>query len=466
MGRGISFGTGRGRLMHPLARLRWQLTLSHLAAIAFTLVAMVGATVLIAGGWFHSQDSALDGSANDARSVANAVGPLVARGGPPDDLAAVLRALASGSLRLTAWPGPPSGERGPRPDWLGTGLRDVSYLVVVGRDGRPVASSEPEGAAFAPAERPEWSPLIAAALAGRRDPLVSTRSGGSPALLSASPIIDERGTSLGAVIVARSTIPPTGGSAFWRTVAVFAAASIAVLLAASVFALAAAGVVGYLLARRLVARLERLGDAAEAIAEGDLSHRVAEGQPDEVGQLARRFNRMADRLAATVAELEATLKAKRELVANASHELRTPLASIRGHVESLLMQPRAVDRHEYLAVIQGETEHMSRLVDDLFLLSTADAGALPLDLEPVACGDVVEEVARSIGPIASRERRVTLATLVTPGLEPAFADRRRVVQVLSNLVRNALRHTPEGGLDRRPGRAAERPSCGDGGGHW
>jgi signal transduction histidine kinase len=304
--------------MGPLARLRWQLTLSHLAAIAFTLVAMVASVVLIGSFWFHTH---------------------------------------------------------------------------------------------------------------------------------------------GGLLAARDIAPPGGVGGFIRTLVVFGAASIAVLTAASLFALTSASLIGYLLARRLAARLERLGEGAEALASGDLSHRVEEGQPDEVGQLARRFNRMADRLAATVAELETALRTKRELVANASHELRTPLASIRGHVESLLMQPDAIERTEYLAVIQRETEHLSRLVDDLFLLSTADSGALRLDLEPVALGDVVEEVAGSIGPIARRERRVTLTTIVAPDLGPALADRHRVVQVLGNLVRNALRHTPEGGLiavraERQDGLAA------------
>jgi signal transduction histidine kinase len=211
-----------------------------------------------------------------------------------------------------------------------------------------------------------------------------------------------------------------------------------------------------LLARRVVARLERLGRAAEALAGGDLRSRVEEGPADEVGQLTRRFNRMADRLAETVDELEgqrqraeSLLRAKRDLVANVSHELRTPLASIRGHTESLLMEDLedgAERRHRYLDVIHRETERLNRLIGDLFDLSTAEVGALPLTLQPVSLGDVVAEVAESFRPIARRERQITLVSTIEPDLPSAWADRARVVQILSNLLRNALRHTPEGGL--------------------
>jgi signal transduction histidine kinase len=214
--------------------------------------------------------------------------------------------------------------------------------------------------------------------------------------------------------------------------------------------------VSYLLARRLVRRLERLGRAAEAFAAGDLSRRVdteaRNGSGDEVSQLAARFNAMADRLSETLAEVaaekaavEAALHAKRELVANVSHELRTPLASIRGHTESLLLG-KAADRRTYLEIIHRQTEQLSRLIDDLFVLSTTEAGALPLALRPVALGEVVEEVVSSIRSAARAERQVSLLSEVEPGLPAVLADRQRLAQVIANLVRNAVRHTPEGGL--------------------
>src|SRR5262249_17217160 len=150
-------------------------------------------------------------------------------------------------------------------------------------------------------------------------------------------------------------------TSIWHELAIFGAASAIVLIAASLFAIVSSSIVSYLLSRRLVARLEKLGRASEALAAGDLSQRVEEGPLDEVGQLARRFNPMSARLASSIGEIELakrrteeSLRAKRELVANVSHDLRTPLSVIRGHVESLLMQGDAdiARRREYLAVVE------------------------------------------------------------------------------------------------------------------
>ncbi|HEX5417456.1 MAG TPA: HAMP domain-containing sensor histidine kinase, partial [Chloroflexota bacterium] len=108
--------------------------------------------------------------------------------------------------------------------------------------------------------------------------------------------------------------------------------------------------------------------------------------------------------------------------------------------------PSAALQQEYLAIVERETENLSNLIDDLFALSTAEAGTLPLNLEAVAVDAVVAEVADSIQAVARCERKVTVVTAVPPGLPTVRADRRRVLQILANLTRNALRHTPEGGL--------------------
>jgi signal transduction histidine kinase len=97
-------------------------------------------------------------------------------------------------------------------------------------------------------------------------------------------------------------------------------------------------------------------------------------------------------------------------------------------------------------VIHRQAEQLSHLIDDLFLLSTTDNGALPLTLRSLSLVDVVQEVVSSIQPAARAERRVSLVADVSPELPVVLADRQRVAQVLSNLVRNAVRHTPEGGL--------------------
>jgi signal transduction histidine kinase len=268
--------------------------------------------------------------------------------------------------------------------------------------------------------------------------------------------MDASGRPAAAVLVAANALPPSNSWwTFGHALLFFGAASVVVLVGASIFALGSSSLVGYLLARRLVRRLERLGRAAEAFASGDLSQRVEAENEDEVAQLARRFNVMADRLSDTLSELahekevvEEALLAKRELVANVSHELRTPLASIRAHTESLML-PGHFDAdfvRSYLAVIHRQSEQLNRLIDDLFVLSTSDSGALPLALRPVDLRGILEEVVASIQPAAEAERRVSILTDIEYALPEVLADRQRVGQVVSNLLRNAVRYTPEGGL--------------------
>jgi histidine kinase len=434
-------------------RLRWQLTLSHLIAIAFTLMAMIAAVLLIGSAWFARQDSPSLQAAQDARGVAVATQSLMTRGATSAEVSGVLASIERGDVRLSA-----SSGMGPPEELRGRNGANFAYLVLVDRDRHVLGSSDPAGASFEPAERADWTPPLDAALGGTTDlgRLVATRAGPGPAVLGAFPVLDADGHPLGAVLVAESPPPPAGN--WWdlgHVLLVFGAASLAVLAAASVFALGSSSLVSYLLSRRLVGRLERLGRAAEGLAAGDLSRRIEDaGASDEVGQLARRFNFMADRLSQTLAELaaektalEAALDAKRELVANVSHELRTPLASIRAHTESVLMR-EDVDPalHTYLEVIDRQSEQLARLIDDLFLLSTTESGALSLVPRPIVLDELIDEVVGSMRPAARVERRVSLLSDVEPGLPPVLADRQRLVQVLTNLLRNAVRHTPEGGL--------------------
>ena len=308
-----------------LATLRWQLTLSHLIATAVTLVSMIAAIVLLSSAWIASQNNPGREPAQDARIIARAVANLVVAG-EAAELSGVLRAVAAGDLRVQVGPGPFAPEPAHRLEAIGPSLRNLAYVVVLAPDGRVLASSAPENAAFGPPEREEWAALAGVAQAGERDlaDLVTLRTGDGPVALGAAQVVGPSGAPAGVVIVAKRSLPPPNrvGNAL-RGLFFFLAATTGVLVGSFVFALASASLVAYLLARRLVGRLERLGAASEALAAGDLARRVEEGPGDEVGQLARRFNRMADRLAATVSELEAqrrqaqdALQAKRELVAN------------------------------------------------------------------------------------------------------------------------------------------------------
>jgi two-component system, OmpR family, phosphate regulon sensor histidine kinase PhoR len=142
-------------------------------------------------------------------------------------------------------------------------------------------------------------------------------------------------------------------------------------------------------------------------------------------------------------------RSRRELILNVSHELRTPVASIQAHLDSLLMpsgeRPDEAEARRYLEVTAGETRRLAALVDDLLTLARADAEGLQLDLRSVDVGAMVASVTEALAPLARRERRVTVvAGSIEPGLT-AVADPGRLAQVLQNLVRNGIMHTPEGG---------------------
>jgi signal transduction histidine kinase len=436
--------------MKAFARLRWQLTLSHLLATAFTLMSMIAAVVLIAGTWLAGQNNNTSREpATDARSVAGVMGGLVQNGADSAQLNAVLRGVADGSLHAVFSFNAPAW----RTDAGSMGLRDIAYIVVLDPSSTVMASSDASGTAFAPAERDEWRSLTTTP-----DPNGSmlVRSDDGPAALGAAPIYDVSGRRLADVIVAKTIVPPpiTSGFDLLRGLAIFGAASVAVLTAASIFALFSSGLVAYLLSRRLVRRLEHLGKAAESLAAGDLSQRVDAGS-DEVGQLAHRFNHMAADLERTLGELRAErdrvaglLDQRRQLVASASHELRTPVATVRGYLESALARPDELPAglHSDLQVMERELTRLQQLIDDLFALSQAAVGRLSMRLEPTDTGAVVKRLVETTSPLAWRQRRVQVLAEVADDLPLARADAQRLEQVVSNLLGNAVRHTPPGGL--------------------
>jgi two-component system, OmpR family, phosphate regulon sensor histidine kinase PhoR len=148
------------------------------------------------------------------------------------------------------------------------------------------------------------------------------------------------------------------------------------------------------------------------------------------------------------ARAERSDQSRRELIVNASHELRTPVASISAHVESLLKPGRAIDEEtrKYLSVVATETERLGSLVDDVLVLARADADELHLDIRPVEIPELLDRVCDALAPLARRERNLSLVHSSAPGLRRAVADRDRLGQVLGNLIRNAVNHTPEGGI--------------------
>ena len=159
---------------------------------------------------------------------------------------------------------------------------------------------------------------------------------------------------------------------------------------------------------------------------------------------AARAEAAAERTRADVSD-----RSRRDLVLNVSHELRNPLATIRAHVDTLrgdgAEEPSAEDRKRYLGVLNREVDRLAALVDELLTLASADAGRLQLEMGPVNAGEVATQVHDAMAPLAWRERHIQLLC-DTDSAPEVIADRGRLAQVLMNLVRNAITHTPEGGL--------------------
>jgi signal transduction histidine kinase len=147
---------------------------------------------------------------------------------------------------------------------------------------------------------------------------------------------------------------------------------------------------------------------------------------------------------------EAADRSRRELIMNVSHELRTPVASIQAHVDSLLLpapdRPDAAESERRLRVTAAETRRLADLIEDLLMLARADSHELKVINRPIELAPIVEQVGRALGPLARAERTVTVSVEGLPAGVWAVGDADRLAQVLTNLVRNAINYTPEGGV--------------------
>ena len=209
------------------------------------------------------------------------------------------------------------------------------------------------------------------------------------------------------------------------------------LVISALVALVAALLLGYAGARLFARRIRRLEQAAERIASGKFDEPIVDTSPDELGQLARAFERMRQRLAG----LE---HARREFIANASHELRTPLFSLGGHLE-LLVEEDLDDatKREFLGRMREQVDRLTKLAGELLDLSRLDAGRLRVDRDPVDLAQVSELLLEEFDSLAQGTGH-ELSRDGVDGSATGLGDQQRILQVGRALVENALRHTPAG----------------------
>jgi signal transduction histidine kinase len=188
--------------------------------------------------------------------------------------------------------------------------------------------------------------------------------------------------------------------------------------------------------RRIVSPLQAMANVSQRIAKGHYDERVTVSGSDEIAQLGERFNQMAEKL-------ETTEAMRRRLLGDVSHELRTPLTGIKGYMEGLIdgVLPANAETFEQ---VHREADRLSRLVDDLQELSRVEAGAFSLDVHPVSLSALVQTTVKRLSP-AYESKSVKLHLRLPPDLPQVLADEDRLVQILTNLLGNALMYTPAAG---------------------
>jgi signal transduction histidine kinase len=204
--------------------------------------------------------------------------------------------------------------------------------------------------------------------------------------------------------------------------------------------------VGLLVSAWLTRPLQELTEAATEMSGSDLSIRAPVRRDDEIGQLARQFNRMAQRLEASFSELAAERDTLRRFIADASHELRTPITALRNFNE--LMQGAAAEdreaRQEFLAESEKQLERLAWITDNLLNLSRIEGGLVRLDIAEHDARELIRAAVSAFRPEAE-ERGITLALSLPETETPIRCDRHRIELALSNLLDNALKFTPSGG---------------------
>ncbi|WP_082608481.1 MULTISPECIES: cell wall metabolism sensor histidine kinase WalK [unclassified Oerskovia] len=191
-----------------------------------------------------------------------------------------------------------------------------------------------------------------------------------------------------------------------------------------------------ILARGMTSPLREMTAAARSMADGDYTRRVRATSRDEVGQLAVAFNIMAEDLASSD-------QMRRELIANVSHELRTPIAALQAQLENVVDGVSEANPAT-MEMALAQTERLTRLVTYLLDLSRIEAGAAALNIQDVPLGDFLEENADAVSMVEAG-KHLQYVIDVTPEDLTLPADPERLRQIITNLLQNAIRHSPQNG---------------------
>jgi len=211
------------------------------------------------------------------------------------------------------------------------------------------------------------------------------------------------------------------------------------IIIAGAIALTLSIILALLLSNYVLRPLRRLSQAAWDLAHGDMDRRVEVVGQDEISELSRYFNYMAERI-------QRSSQLQKDFVANVSHEIRTPLTSIEGFSQALLddVVEKGEDRERYLRIISDESRRLKRVLSQLLALSRLDEGAWVIHPAPLPISDYIQETGHKLQPLA-QEHDVRLVLEAHDNLPVIETDRDALEMVISNLLDNAIKFTPEKG---------------------
>lgn len=206
--------------------------------------------------------------------------------------------------------------------------------------------------------------------------------------------------------------------------------------------------IGFFIFRMLTRRLDVMKKTVEDFERGELNKRIPLKSNDEITELSRCFNNMADTVVESMNEMKKADKLRRDLVANVSHDLRNPLSSIQGYMETIQMKGDTLSREElqnYLEPVLANTKKLNRMINDLFDLSKLDAENVTPNLEHISLAELVQDLVQQFIPIAE-QKNIEIKTIYPENPHAQiYADISLLDRALSNLIDNAIQHTPEGG---------------------
>lgn len=208
-------------------------------------------------------------------------------------------------------------------------------------------------------------------------------------------------------------------------------------------------VVGLVLFRSITRRVTDLDqEMARFLADADAGEPYLGPASDELDRLRSTFDHLAARVSQQVNALEEVDRLRRELVASVSHDLRTPLATLRGYLETLQMmgdQLEPAERRRYIEAASRHTDRLASLVDSLFELAKLESGGVQPNREPFQLEELAQDVVQPY-VLRAKDAGVDLRCDLATGLPAAHADIGMIERVIENLIENALRHTPAGGI--------------------